>query len=26
MTYFDFWIYTVLLFVSSYIGILGNAA
>lgn len=26
MTYFDFWIYTVLLFVSSYLGVLGNAA
>lgn len=26
MTYFDFWIYTILLFVSSYLGVLGNAA
>jgi len=26
MTYFDFWIYTVLLFISSYLGVLENAA
>jgi len=26
MTYFDFWIYTVLLFVSSFLGVVSNAA